>query len=73
MDLEQLLKDRFTGMGIDSDMVPRIIKDISTFFNEDPTISLAQLNRQLTALGWDDLSIDYRTYELIKEYFEMGL
>ncbi len=70
MEIEKVLMKQLEKKGIELSITPRFIKDIANSFLDNPTTSLIQLNDYLERLGWNSIQIDYRTYELVKEYFD---
>ena len=65
-----LLIEQLKSLGVEVDQIPYVIRDIDNSFIQNPSINLVQINDYLLSLGWNDLCLDYRTYELAKAYFE---
>ena len=72
IDYETMLIHRLEKIGVDPKYTPRLIKDIISPFIDNPSTDLGHINDYLVGLGWDDIKIDYRTYEIAKIYFEMN-
>ena len=70
MEIEKVLMKQLEKKGIELSIIPRFIKDIANSYLENPTTSLIQLNNYLERLRWNSIPIDYRTYELVKAYFD---
>ncbi len=68
--VEKLLVQKLKSLGVEVDKIPYVIRDISNSFVKNPAMNLSQVNDYWISLGWNDLSLDYRSYELAKEYFE---
>lgn len=68
--VEKLLVQKLKSLGVEVEKIPYVIRDIDHSFVNNPSMNLEQVNECLINLGWNDLSLDYRTYELAKEYFE---
>jgi hypothetical protein len=68
--VKELLVQHLKSLGVEADQIPYVIRDIDYSFINNPSMNHAQVNDCLINLGWNDLSLDYRTYELAKEYFE---
>jgi len=71
MEIEKVLMKQLEKKGIELSIMPRFIKDIANSYLDNPTTSLIQLNDYLGRLGWNSITLDYHTYELIKAYFDM--
>jgi hypothetical protein len=70
IDIEGILLKQLEKIGIKKNIIPQFIKDIIHSFNDNPVMSLLQINSHLRFLGWDDVILDYHTYQLIKLYVE---
>ena len=69
-DIETTLLHHLDKMGIESNTIPRFVKDLIISFTDNPSMSLFQVNSRLHGLGWDYL--DYHTFQLAKACFENG-
>ena len=67
-----MLADRLESIGIEASKVPYLMRDITNSFTRDLSMDLIQLKDNLVSLGWDDVELDYRTYEIAREYFEIN-
>lgn len=65
-NIETLLQ-RLQEMGIEPNLIPGCMKDLanSRFLNRDMTY--LEANERLKYLGWDDIELDYHTFELARE------
>jgi len=70
VDIEQLLLQRLEKIGIEQNLIPGFIKDLSNSFFIDPEMDLVRAVSRLRYLGWDDFDLDYHTYQLAKECLE---
>ena len=70
VDYEDILTHQIEKLGIEQKFIPRFIKDIINPFFDNPSTNLNQINDYLFSLGWEDIKIDYRIYELAKTIFE---
>ena len=68
--LHRMLRRRLRSAGLEEKTVPRVLKDLMLFFSGDPSIQRSAMNRKLQVLGWEDVEIDYRTWELAREAYE---
>jgi len=70
IDIERSLIQRLEKKGISTAIIPRFIKDLRNSLSDDPCMSLTQVNRHLHILGWNEVQIDYHTFQLATAYFE---
>jgi hypothetical protein len=70
INIEKILIQQLEKEGIESSMIPRLIKDLTNSFVDNSSVSLLEVNDNLYTLGWNDIKIDYRAYELAKAYSE---
>lgn len=71
--LTQVLKERLEEKGMGSGEIPGFIKDLTNALLVNPHSNHLHLNEQLHLLGWDDLELDYRTFEIVTACFERGI
>lgn len=69
-DIEKTLINELKGKGIENNIMPRFIKDLTYSFQIDPSVSLSDVNDHLHFLGWEDVELDYHTLQLAKASFE---
>ena len=69
-DIEETLINELKGKGIDNIVIPRFIKDMDYSFQIDPSVSLSDVNDRLHFLGWDEIELDYHTFQLAIASFE---
>ena len=68
--IKETLIDELKGKGINNEIIPRFIKDLSYSFQIDPSVSLSDVNERLHFLGWEDVELDYHTLQLAIASFE---
>ena len=68
--IDQILIEKLEERGIERDVIPSFVKDVSTIILSNPNTSLTQINERLQFLGWDNMALDYRTMELFMTCFE---
>jgi hypothetical protein len=74
-DLDQfteILIDRLEKKGLETRLIPGFIKALGKALLGNPHSSHLHMNKQLHSLGWDDLDLDYRTFEIATACFENG-
>ncbi len=68
--LTQILIERLEKKGMESDVIPGFIRALANALLVNPHLNHLHLNEQLHLLGWDDLELDYRTFEVAAACFE---
>ena len=68
--IKETLIDELKGKGINNEIIPRLIKDLSHSVQIDPSVSLSDVNDRLHFLGWEDVELDYHTLQLAIASFE---
>ena len=58
-DLKLLLIDRLKSKGIDPGLIPAFLKALTYIISSEPGIGLAQANRKMHSLGWNEVTVDY--------------
>lgn len=54
-------------MGIASNLIPDFMKDLANPPFLDPGMNFTQVNERLHRLGWNDIELDYHTFQLARE------
>ena len=62
--LTQILMDRLEKKGMDPSVIPGFMRSLASTVLVNSTTNLVQVNDTLHLLGWDEIDLDYRTYEL---------
>lgn len=60
----QILIDRLEKKGLELGLIPVFIRALGNALLVNPHTSHLHLNEKLHLLGWDDLELDYRTFEV---------
>ena len=71
--LTEILIERLEKKGMESGEIPGFIRDLTNAFLANPHSNHLHLNDQLQMLGWNDLDLDYRTFEVAEACFERGV
>ena len=69
-DIEEILISELKEKGIESNIIPRFIKDLIYSLQIDPSGSLSDVNARLHFLGWEDVELDYHTLQLAIASYE---
>ena len=69
-DIKNILMQQLGEKGAELNTIPLIIKDLTISFSDNPSLDIFQANSRLHLLGWDELQLDYHTFQLAKACFE---
>lgn len=61
----EVLNHRLTEKGIASDLIPAFLRDFSHSLSTASAGTPQQVRSSMERLGWDDLELDNRTFELM--------
>ena len=62
--IKEILFQRLAKNGVDINFVPGFIRSLVNSCSNDPEMSLSQINRRLSYLGWHGIELDYHTLQL---------
>ncbi len=68
--IKQIFLQRLTTIGVEPNLISGLMKALAVFFYINPNMSLSQVNERLHFLGWNDIELDYHTYQLAIECFD---
>lgn len=68
--LKDILIRRLKQKGIGLRTIPGFIRSFSSSFYIDPNMSLVQLNDRMRYMGWEDIELDYYTFQLAVEILD---
>ena len=71
-DLKKILIQQLEEKGIQLSQIPGFLRDLENTLLDDPDISLFQVSSHLQSLGWDDIQLDYHTFQLACESITEG-
>ena len=63
-DLKLLQIDRLKSKGVDPGLIPAFLKALTYIISSEPGIDLAQVNRKMHSLGWNEVAIDYHCLQI---------
>jgi hypothetical protein len=66
-----ILLRNLESKGMNGKALRRFAKDLMFSFTMNPAMERSEINKRLHVLGWDDIDIDYRTWELAKASFDL--
>jgi hypothetical protein len=61
----EILNQRLTEKGIASDLIPAFFRDFSHSLSAASNMNPQQVGVGMERLGWDELELDNRTFELM--------
>jgi hypothetical protein len=65
-NIENLLQ-RLEKIGIEQKLIPAFMKDLANSLALNPNMNFTQVNERLRYIGWNDIELDYHTFQLAKE------
>ena len=69
-EIKRQLFQRLEAVGIGSESVAGLKRDVANCLRVDADMSLMEVNRRLSYLGWEDGQLDYHTYQLLVAWIE---
>jgi hypothetical protein len=63
--LKAILLRRLEGKGISPQAAPGFIRNLTNVLSEYPLLSIGEVNRIMQYLGWQDVDLDYHTFQLV--------
>jgi hypothetical protein len=67
INLKQIFLQRLKKIVVEPSLISGLKKALAGFLYLNPNISLLQVNERLHYLGWNDIELDYHTYQLAIE------
>ena len=67
INLKQIFLQRLNKIVVEPRLISGLMKALAVFFYLNPNMSLSQVNERLHYLGWNDIELDYHTYQLAIE------
>jgi hypothetical protein len=64
--VEGVLQERLLERGMKTSSMPAFIRNVLNSIEEQPLLSLDELNTRLQSLGWDNVKLDSYTFQLIE-------
>ena len=63
-DLKLILIDQLKSKGVDPALIPAFLKALTYIISSEPGIGLAQANRKMHSLGWNEVTVDYHCLQI---------
>ena len=68
--IKQIFMSRLIKKGIETDIISFFVRDLKTSVSMYPLSDHREIGGVINQLGWDDIELDYQTFQLAKAYFE---
>ena len=68
--IKQIFMTRLIKKGIETDFISFFVRDLKTSVSMYPLSDHREIGSVINQLGWDDIELDYQTFQLAKAYFE---
>jgi len=65
--IKQIFLQQLLIIGVEPNLISGLMKALAVLFYLNPNMSLSQVNERLHYLGWNDIELDYQTYQLAIE------
>ncbi len=65
-NIEKLLQ-RLEKIGVEQKLISAFMKDLANSLFLNPNMNFSQANERLHYIGWNDIELDYHTFQLAKE------
>ena len=67
---KQIFTKRLERIGIEIGIIPAFIKSLSNIIFLNSDLTLLQVNDRLRLSGWEDVELDYHTFQLAIAFLE---
>jgi hypothetical protein len=69
-DLRQLLIQRLSRRGLEKNQIPGFLRSLANSIDRGQTPNFTLINKHMRNIGWNDIDLDYRTFELARNCLE---
>jgi hypothetical protein len=69
-DLRQLLIQRLSHKGLEKNQIPGFLRSLANSIDIDKNPNYTIINKHMRNIGWDEIDLDYRTFELARNCLE---
>ena len=69
-DLRQLLIQRLTFKGLEKNLIPGFLRSLANSIDMGQNPNFTLINRHMRHIGWDEIDLDYHTFELARNCLE---
>ena len=71
-ELKQLLIQRLGHKGLEKNLIPGFLRSLANSIDRGQNPNFTLINKHMRHIGWDDIDLDYRTFELARNCLEAG-
>ena len=69
-DLRQLLIQRLSHRGLEKNQIPGFLRSLANSIDMGKNPNFTLINKHKRNIGWDDIDLDYHTFELARNCLE---
>ena len=69
-ELRQLLIQRLSHKGLEKNLIPGFLRSLANSIDIGQNSNFAHINKHMRHIGWDDIDLDYHTFELARNCLE---
>ena len=69
-DLRQLLIQRLSQKGLEKNLIPGFMRSLANSIDIGQNPNFTLINKHMRNIGWDDIDLDYHTFELARNCLE---
>ena len=69
-DLRQLLIQRLSQKGLEKNLIPGFLRSLANSIDRGQNLNFTLINTHMQHIGWDDIDLDYHTFELARNCLE---
>jgi hypothetical protein len=69
-ELRQLLIQRLSHKGLEKNLIPGFLRSLANSIHLGQNQNFSLINKHMRHMGWDDIDLDYHTFELARNCLE---
>ena len=69
-DARQLLIQRLSHKGLEKNLIPGFLRSLANSIDIGQNTNYTLINKRMRNIGWNDIDLDYRTFELASNCLE---
>ena len=69
-DLRQVLIQRLSRKGLEKNLVPGFLRSLANSIDRGQNLNFAIIKQHMQHSGWEDIDLDYHTFELARDCLE---
>ena len=69
-DLKKILVQRLSHKGLEKNLIPGFLRSLANSIDMGQNPNFTLINRRMRRIGWDDIDLDYHTFELARHCLE---